>query len=120
MPKRRAWFIAWLEGFSGHVRAVDYASAGPLFHPEILAYGMPLAVAIAPWTSTGFNSDGVPFDRPGRATFVFHRTGNRWIGTQRLPALGFRRPHLAFKFQMTEVEKRMLFRDNALGVYTFR
>jgi hypothetical protein len=39
---------------------------------------------------------------------------------QRLPALGFRRPHLAFKFQMTEVEKRMQFGANALGVYTFR
>src|ERR1700755_3128844 len=35
----KAWFLAWLEGFSAHVRAVDYASARPLFHPEILAFG---------------------------------------------------------------------------------
>src|SRR4029077_472560 len=25
-----------------------------------------IAVAIAPWTSTGFHEDGMPFDRPGR------------------------------------------------------
>src|ERR1700760_1046095 len=35
----RAWFLNWLETFSAHVRAVDYASARPLFHPEILAFG---------------------------------------------------------------------------------
>jgi hypothetical protein len=35
----KAWFIAWLEDFSSHVRAVDYASAEPLFHPDILAFG---------------------------------------------------------------------------------
>lgn len=29
-----------------------------------------LAVAIVPWTSTGFHEDGTPFDRPGRATIV--------------------------------------------------
>ena len=113
MPKPRPGSSAWLEGFSAHVRAVDYASARPLFHPEILAFGthqdvLPsleawvatrngitsglkptisaspsrklmswfhddgtLAVVIAPWTSTGFNPDGAPFDRPGRATIVF-------------------------------------------------
>jgi ketosteroid isomerase-like protein len=38
-PETKAWFIAWLERFSAHVRAVDYASARPLFHPEILAFG---------------------------------------------------------------------------------
>ena len=32
-----------------------------------------LAVAIAPWTSTGFDADGKPFDRPGRATIVLTR-----------------------------------------------
>jgi hypothetical protein len=45
---------------------------------------------------------------------------DRMIYFQRLPALGFRRPHLAFKFQMTEVEKRMQVGANALAVYTFR
>ena len=36
------------------------------------------------------------------------------------PHWDFDDPHLAFRFQMTEQEKRMLFRDNALNVYTFR
>jgi predicted TIM-barrel fold metal-dependent hydrolase len=49
-----------------------------------------------------------------------------WIGWDRMvfssdyPHWDFDDPHLAFKFQMTEDEKRMLFRDNALNVYTFR
>jgi ketosteroid isomerase-like protein len=117
----KAWFVAWLEGFSGHVREVDYASARPLFHPEILAFGThqdvlrsleawvntqwdnvwprtddfrftiaethvlvsddtTIAVVVAPWTSTGFNVDNTKFDRPGRATIVFHRSGATWLG----------------------------------------
>jgi ketosteroid isomerase-like protein len=117
----KSWFIDWLEGFSAHVRAVDYASARPLFHPDILAFGthqnvLPsldawvntqwdnvwpktddfrfttaetrvlisgdksLAVVIAPWTSMGFSPDGTSFDRPGRATIVFHKTGDTWLG----------------------------------------
>jgi len=49
-----------------------------------------------------------------------------WIGWDRIvyssdyPHWDFDDPHLAFRFQMTEDEKRMLFRDNALNVYTFR
>jgi uncharacterized protein len=49
-----------------------------------------------------------------------------WIGWDRMvyssdyPHWDFDDPHLAFRFQMTEDEKRMLFRDNALDVYTFR
>jgi ketosteroid isomerase-like protein len=39
-----------------------------------------LAVVIAPWTSTGFGPDGVPFGRPGRATIVFHKAGDSWLG----------------------------------------
>ena len=31
--------MAWLTRFSGFVREVDYASAKPLFHPEVLAFG---------------------------------------------------------------------------------
>ena len=117
----KAWFIAWLERFSEYVRAVDYASARPLFHPQILAFGthqdvLPdreawintqwdnvwprtddfrfdiaathvlvsndktMAVVVAPWTSTGFDPSGKPFDRPGRATIVFHRSGDTWLG----------------------------------------
>ncbi|WP_428488159.1 YybH family protein [Rhodopila sp.] len=117
----RAWFIAWLEAFSSHVRAVDYASARPFFHPEILAFGthqdvLPsleawvntqwdnvwpktddfrfdlaathvlvsddgtLAAVVSPWTSTGFHADGSRFDRPGRATIIFHKTNGVWLG----------------------------------------
>jgi uncharacterized protein len=49
-----------------------------------------------------------------------------WIGWDRMvyssdyPHWDFDDPHLAFRFQMTEQEKRMLYRDNALDVYTFR
>jgi len=33
------FFRAWLETFAGYVREVDYASARPLFHPDVLAFG---------------------------------------------------------------------------------
>src|SRR3954447_8676820 len=33
------FFRQWLETFAGHVREVDYASARPLFHPDVLAFG---------------------------------------------------------------------------------
>src|SRR5919106_3060157 len=40
-----------------------------------------MAVAIAPWTSTGFYEDGMRFDRPGRATIVLARQADgRWLG----------------------------------------
>jgi hypothetical protein len=29
----------WLESFAGYVREVNYASARPLFHPDVLAFG---------------------------------------------------------------------------------
>ena len=35
----RDYFVSWLETFSGYVREVDYASARPLFHPDVLAFG---------------------------------------------------------------------------------
>ncbi|NGM23066.1 nuclear transport factor 2 family protein [Roseomonas stagni] len=38
-----------------------------------------MAVAIAPFTSTGFHADGTPFPRPGRATLVLMRQGDAWI-----------------------------------------
>jgi ketosteroid isomerase-like protein len=40
-----------------------------------------MAVAIAPWTSTGFRRDGTRFDRPGRSTLVLQRQADgRWLG----------------------------------------
>ncbi|MBV9782717.1 MAG: nuclear transport factor 2 family protein [Acidisphaera sp.] len=115
----RAFFEAWLERFSHYVRDVDYASARPLWHPDVVIFGThqdvvqgretciatqwdnvwprtegfrfdlartrvlvsddgSLATVIAPWTSTGFHPDGARFDRPGRATLVFHRSDADW------------------------------------------
>ena len=114
------FFREWLETFAGYVREVDYASARPLFHPDVLAFGTHndvisgvdtwvttqwdhvwpktadfrfvaeqtavlasadgrMATVIAPWTSTGFDPDGKPFPRPGRATMVFSRNANSWL-----------------------------------------
>jgi ketosteroid isomerase-like protein len=119
-PATRGYFLGWLDTFAGFVREVDYASARPLFHPEVLAFGTHLdiipglqawidmqwdnvwpktadfrfvadgahvlaandgsmAVVIAPWTSTGFHKDGTAFDRPGRATMIFHRGAAGWL-----------------------------------------
>ena len=118
----RAFFMGWLETFAGHVREVDYASARPLFHPDVLAFGThrnvipgleawietqwdnvwpktsdfrfdlegthglvsddaSMAVLVAPWTSTGYHPDGTTFDRPGRASLVFQKTGDSWLCT---------------------------------------
>jgi ketosteroid isomerase-like protein len=40
-----------------------------------------MAVVISPWTSTGYDADGRPFPRPGRATLVFSRNGDGWLCT---------------------------------------
>jgi len=112
----RAAVLRWLEVFEGYVREVDYASAAPMFDPNVLAFGThrdvipdlaawirtqwnnvwphtadfrfdlagtsvlasaagDMAVAVTPWTSTGFHREGARFDRPGRATMVFQREG---------------------------------------------
>ena len=114
----RAEILAWLETFAGHVRAVDYAAARPMWHPGLLAFGTynnviqgletaiatqwdnvwprtahfafnlaethilggpDLAIAVTPWTSTGYAPDGTEFARPGRATMVFTRAGGEWV-----------------------------------------
>ena len=38
-PEITQFFRQWLETFAGYVREVDYASARPLFHPDVLAFG---------------------------------------------------------------------------------
>jgi ketosteroid isomerase-like protein len=116
----RSSLMQWLDVFAGYVRDVDYASARPMFHPDVLAFGThrdvipgldawvrtqwdnvwpkttdfrfdlaatrilaaadgSMATVVAPWTSTGYDPDGARFDRPGRATMVFARDGDRWI-----------------------------------------
>lgn len=119
-PETTRLLHAWLETFSGYVREVDYASAKPLFHPDVLAFGThndvipgldtwvvtqwdhvwpkttdfrfvldhtqvlassDIAIVIAPWTSTGYHEDGKAFPRPGRATMVFSRDGDKWLCT---------------------------------------
>ena len=40
-----------------------------------------MAIAVTPWTSTGFHPDGSTFPRPGRATIVLARQADgRWVG----------------------------------------
>jgi ketosteroid isomerase-like protein len=48
-----------------------------LDHTEVLGAG-DIAVAAAPWTSTGYAPDGTRFDRPGRATLMFARRDGQW------------------------------------------
>ncbi|HEV8636207.1 MAG TPA: nuclear transport factor 2 family protein [Chloroflexota bacterium] len=38
-----------------------------------------LAWAVTTWSSTGFDDRGRPFERPGRATVLFRRQGERWL-----------------------------------------
>jgi ketosteroid isomerase-like protein len=40
-----------------------------------------MAIVIAPWTSTGYQPDGKPFPRPGRATMVFSKFADGWLCT---------------------------------------
>jgi ketosteroid isomerase-like protein len=130
-------FHGWLETFSGYVREVDYASAKPLFHPDVLAFGThndvipgleqwlktqwnnvwpkttdfrftldqtqvlasadgSTAIVIAPWTSTGYHEDGKPFPRPGRATMIFSRDGQRWLCTHSHMSLNRGVPQLSY------------------------
>lgn len=38
-----------------------------------------VAWGAAVWTSTGFDQDGQPFHRPGRATVALEKRGGRWL-----------------------------------------
>ena len=40
-----------------------------------------MACVIVPWTSTGYHQDGATFERPGRATMVFHNEAGAWLCT---------------------------------------
>lgn len=114
------FFFDWLQTFAAYVRDVDYQSARPLFHPDVIAFGThrdvissleqwvadqwdnvwpktsdfefdlkqtkvliaddaSMASVIAPWTSTGYHQDNSTFDRPGRATMLFHKQAGNWV-----------------------------------------
>ena len=47
----------------------------------LIAADNSMATVIAPWTSTGYDPNGNPFDRPGRATMIFTKVGARWVCT---------------------------------------
>lgn len=71
-PALHAWFMDWLTRFSGFVRDVDYASARPLFHPDVLAFGTHRDVipGLDAWVATQWDSvwprtTDFAFDLPG-------------------------------------------------------
>ena len=56
--------------------AFDLANTAILASPDAA-----MAIAITPWTSTGFHPDGTSFSRPGRATITLARQPDAgWIG----------------------------------------
>ena len=86
-PEIRDFFLRWLETFSGFVRDVDYASAKPLFHEDILAFGTHRDVlpSLEAWVNSQWDNvwprtDDFRFDRPGRATLIFHHQNGKWLG----------------------------------------
>ena len=52
------FFTEWLDVFSGYVRDVDYASAKPLFHPDVLAFGThnDVIAGLASWNTTQWDN----------------------------------------------------------------
>lgn len=65
------WKQIWptIEGFTFDLDVLHWGAAGDL------------AWAVATWESRGFQPDGTPFPRPGRATFTFARRGGQWLAT---------------------------------------
>lgn len=71
-PALRAVFLDWLDRFSAFVRAVDYQSARPLFHPDVLAFGTHRNVipGLDAWVKTQWDNvwprtTDFTFDLPG-------------------------------------------------------
>ena len=62
LPKADAeitqFFRHWLETFAGYVREVDYGSARPLFHPDVLAFGThnDVIAGIDHWVATQWDN----------------------------------------------------------------
>jgi ketosteroid isomerase-like protein len=51
-------FHRWLETFAGYVRDVDYASARPLFHPDVVAFGThnDVILGLDTWVATQWDN----------------------------------------------------------------
>ena len=51
-------FHRWLETFAGYVREVDYASARPLFHPDVVAFGThnDVILGLDTWVATQWDN----------------------------------------------------------------
>lgn len=77
LPDREAWIATQWDNV--WPRTADFRFDLDATH-VLAASDESMAVVIAPWSSTGFDPDGSPFDRPGRATMVFHRTPDGWTG----------------------------------------
>jgi ketosteroid isomerase-like protein len=76
IPDLASWIRTQWNNVWPHTTDFDFDLAAT----AVLASGAgDMAVAVAPWTSTGFHRDGTRFDRPGRATMVFQRKGDAWL-----------------------------------------
>ena len=80
-PETARFFADWLTTFAGYVREVDYASAKPLFHPDVLAFGTHNDVmsGIESWVATQWDNvwpktTDFRFDLDGTAIISFAHT----------------------------------------------
>lgn len=69
--ERQQWRGVW-PNIRDFTILFDQLHAGPP-EPGDLAWG------VVPFSSTGFHPDGAPFPRPGRATIILERRGQRWL-----------------------------------------
>lgn len=55
---QRQFFIEWLEIFASYVREVDYQSARPLFHRDVLAFGThrDVIASLEQWVTSQWDS----------------------------------------------------------------
>src|SRR3954467_14665997 len=81
----RDYFVRWLETFSGYVRDVDYASARPLFHPDVLAFGThrDIISGLAAWQSTQWDNVW-----PNTSDFRFDTSGAHGLPSGQRPRGG--------------------------------
>ena len=78
-PDLRAHFLQWLDTFAGYVREVDYASARPLFHPDVLAFGThrDIIPGLEAWVATQWDNVW-----PRTTDFRFDAEGTYVLGSE--------------------------------------